>query len=328
SSHSYLDWPRIHFAGSFRADSPTGNNKCENYDITSFDQDIRKNPKIRSWNSNGSGRFMLEGCEITSVCYDNGECVTTPHHELIGQPVISNYNRPHAKMADLDTAHMITSIFGMYIKIPHMFEARYVDAQYRDRFKKATDQNADGAVGAVFQSLLVDLQWDQDMDKYRILREMQDIASQYPQPNALSISMIVDYFEMSESFGNFSQGRVVGTIGIAGAAEPFHTLRHRELHPFGTKMGKSLFRAFPQRGKILLDIGNGLIHSSGAPNPELNKRLQVVYPVSVDAASFSCMTPVIVLGDIPYTSNDWYECSAGIVQIPTHGNLSMQQIQQ
>ncbi|XP_077864710.1 uncharacterized protein LOC144350402 [Saccoglossus kowalevskii] len=328
-SHSYLDWPRIHFAGHFRADSPTGNNKCENYDITRFDQNLRKNPNQGSWNPKGSGRFMLEGCEITSVCYDNGECVTT-NDELIGQPVISNYNRPHAKLVGLDPAYMVSSIFGMYIKIPHMFSARHVEAPYTDKVRKSSNVPGDLGAGAVFHSLLVDLEWNQNNNRYRILEEMKGIVSQYPEPSALSIKSIVDSYEHNLEFRNCTQGRIVGTIGIAGPPEPFHVLRHREVHHIDRDMKpmKASFRVFPQRGKILLDIGNGLIHTLGAPDSDVNKRLQVVYPHSMNTNSYNCMTPVVVLGDIQYERDDWYTCSAGVVQIPTCGNLSTQQVQQ
>ncbi|XP_077862844.1 uncharacterized protein LOC144344969 [Saccoglossus kowalevskii] len=326
SSHSYLDWPRIHFAGHFRSDSPTANNLCELYDIKNFEQIVRKNSSKVSWNVNGSGHILLDGCEITSVCYTNGECVTE-NDELIGQPVISNYNRPNAKFSCLDPGYELSTIYGMYFKIPHVFTAKLLEVTYADEIMKVPERKFTEGAGAIIHSMLTDLKWDESNRKYRIVEEMKNIASQYPPPNVLSVKMNVDYFEKGNiEFGNFTQGRITGTIGIAGPAEPFHYLRHRELYTHDEPILRASFRVFPKRRKILLDLGNSLIHTLGAPDVSINKRLQVAYPLVINSTSYNCMSNIAVLGYIPYERDQWYKLSAGIVQIPTYGELSIDQI--
>ncbi|XP_077870438.1 uncharacterized protein LOC144364033 [Saccoglossus kowalevskii] len=156
---------------------------------------------------------------------------------------------------------------------------------------------------------------------------MKNITFKYPQPNVLSIKIIMDYYEMGNTdFGNFTQGRITGTIGVAGPAEPFHSLRHRELRTHDIPTLKASFRVFPKRRQILLDVGNSLIHTFGVPDVAINKRLQVAYPLIMNSTSYDCTTNVTVLGYIPYERDQWYRLSAGIVQIPTYGKLSREQI--
>ncbi|XP_077864711.1 uncharacterized protein LOC144350403 [Saccoglossus kowalevskii] len=326
-SHSYLDWPRIHFAGYYRADAPTGNNVCDNYDIKTFDQKLREQECLLLWNAKGSGRFYLEDCKVTSVCYKNGECVTEKD-DLIGKAVISNKHRPQAILADLDPSyHIASTIYGMHLTVHDTFTGRYLESSIREpNFNKVHERRYDEATGVVFQSLLVDVEWDDTNKGLVVVRQMMDLSSQTPQPNVLSIKIILDYFEYQKQFSNFSQGRLVGSIGVAGSAEPLHMLRHRELHSTNVNFGKSIFRVLYERGKLLIDLGNSLTHNlEGNPDPFINEVLQVVYPLEINTR-FDCSTPVDVLGYIPYSDSNWYTRTAGIVQIPETGILTLKQL--
>ena len=64
---SYLDVPRIHFTGNFRADVNTRNN-----DPCSFKPDYNNPNPNADWNFNGTNEFSFESTDITSVDYSSG----------------------------------------------------------------------------------------------------------------------------------------------------------------------------------------------------------------------------------------------------------------
>ena len=62
---SYLNMPRLHFSGKYRADVSTVNNKYSNYDtenIVKIDQ---------SWNPMGGGEWNIDA-SVTQVCFSTG----------------------------------------------------------------------------------------------------------------------------------------------------------------------------------------------------------------------------------------------------------------
>lgn len=105
---SYLGYPRIHFAGQFRADSNTRNNDFCNYRL-----DKPTNPDLNGmdWNANGTNEFQFVHTKVTSVLYKDGTSSTTD--PLVGQNIIGNLKRPIAKLVDINNSGAHMSIFGM-----------------------------------------------------------------------------------------------------------------------------------------------------------------------------------------------------------------------
>ena len=93
-SASYLDFPRLNFAGKFRADVSTINNNICNYNLPSA--------LCKSWNPNGTGEFHFFNTTITSVVYENG--TLTENDPVVGSHLVSNLLRPPAKLVDVDTS--------------------------------------------------------------------------------------------------------------------------------------------------------------------------------------------------------------------------------
>ncbi|XP_070550418.1 uncharacterized protein [Ptychodera flava] len=334
NSHSYLDWPRIHFSGTFWFDSPTGNNLCENYDIKTFDERFRDDPSILGWNPEGSGCFQLLDCKVTSVCYTNGDCSTHRRTDrLIGTPVFSNVDRPEAKIADIDTAYIaVPTIFGLSLHVPGAFSGKFVEAPMSNSYHKTSKREHSGHLGADFYSLLVDVDWyEEDESHSHLVKEMREMSFQSEVKNVLSVKFNLDNFEAFSKSGKFGTGRIVGSIGVAGPAEPLHGLRHRQMHPPSSnkRFGIANFRLFPTRGKILIDLGNSLPYNEqGFPDPDVTQTVQLAYPLYQPTQPLNCDTEIVILDEINYTSSLWYEDTAGIITVPSTTTLTFNQIKE
>ncbi|XP_070541028.1 uncharacterized protein [Ptychodera flava] len=332
NSSSYLDWPRIHFSGSVLTDVPTVNNLGKNFDIDTFDERLRENSSILGYSPGGSGSFQLKACEVSSVCYSFGECTTHLGEDaLIGADLLSNIDHSQAKIVDLDPAYQQAStIFGLTLHIPGFFNARLLEAAIKDLFKKKPGAKHFGVFGSDFMSLLVDVEWENDVKDSQIVSEFRDIAFKSSNPHVLSIKFNI---EVDYSGSNFESsgpqiGKIVGTIGLAGTAEPLHALRHRQLTPLegDNHFGRAYFRVFKNRQKLLIDLANAMKHNlMGLPDPDLNHILQIAYP-SGTADPRSCKTEVTVVGQVNYTRKFWYQHTAGVISVPETTVLTLKQL--
>ena len=106
---SYLSYPRIHFAGQFRADSDTRNNDPCNYD-PQFELNLDTNGV--DWGFNGTNEFQFFDTEVTSVYYGDGTMSTSD--PVVGRGIVGNLERPFAKLTDLDVdCQDHSSIYGL-----------------------------------------------------------------------------------------------------------------------------------------------------------------------------------------------------------------------
>ena len=102
---SYLDVPRLHFAGQFRADINTRNNKNCNFDLNN------KLSLAKETNYAGSNEFEFVNTKITAVVDKYGH--EDKSNELIGAEIFSNDYKPFAKIVDLDVDFQVSSIYGL-----------------------------------------------------------------------------------------------------------------------------------------------------------------------------------------------------------------------
>ena len=104
---SYLDVPRIHFRGKFRADVNSRNNwNCN------FDPSLPLYPG-EEWNFNGTSEWELIDTVVTSVVDKDGKEVS--NSSLLGAELFSNQERPLAKIVDLDVDFQISTLYGLNI---------------------------------------------------------------------------------------------------------------------------------------------------------------------------------------------------------------------
>ena len=92
---SYLNYPRIHFAGQFQADVSTVNNLAQNYDTINFDgRQLEYGSDLGGWNPFGSGHFRILNASVVRVCNKLGKCTTERSKDKDGNCPETEAERP------------------------------------------------------------------------------------------------------------------------------------------------------------------------------------------------------------------------------------------
>jgi hypothetical protein len=332
-SMSYLDRPRLHFAGKFIANPSTVNNTPQNYDPAV----TNPNP---GWNPNGSGVWAFLDCTVQAVVYEDGTVCTDPSQDpVVGSPVAGIDQPTSAKLVDLDPEQqMVSEIWGFFVQVGSAtsgtFTGAYEVAAFNDIWFRAADfykgaGGGDAPMGAAYQSVLAQLQWSGSGSTF--LEQLQKVSS-----GRVSIKFNLDGIDMDSKSPTFTQGRIVGTIGPAFAGEPDHFVAGRllrsapgtntnpNLAPMvlqGTPESSPVFfapcKVDPGRLRLILDLGNSL--STDVPGGKMNPALGTLTAALLSPGGGT--TPLG--GSIPYTTPNWYFITAGIYEIAlTAGQLA------
>jgi hypothetical protein len=185
---SYLDGPRILFAGTFQASPATINNTPNNYNPENYNQNTLKPEKIELyWEPKGDSIFNLINCQVTAV-----QTPTGGGDPLVGSQVAALYTSSPPKLVDLDPMQQNGSeIWGMTVMLGD-FGGAYVQGAFtpvafngiwgNSQGPNTPRNSASGA--AVYQSTLTNLKWNAGTSA--ILLRLQAIS-----PNRLSIRLVV-----------------------------------------------------------------------------------------------------------------------------------------
>ena len=294
---SYLDVPRLHFAGTFIAKPSTVNNTASNFEPTVT------NP-YPSWNPNGNHFWQFLNCTVKSAVAANGAVSNDP---IINASVASTDNPSPAKLVDLDTEQqMVSQIFGLQVKLA-ISDSEYVVGDFRvtnfnDIFVRVVKGRPDSMFSAYFQSVLDNVQWSGIQSPF--LSQLQSVS-----PHTLSIKFVVDGYDDNSSSPTFNQGRIVGTIGPAFDGEPPNFVIGRALRPAAQNTPLSFGYAKVDKGrqKVVVDLGNSIPSMSpGGPPPNLGVLQVAVIPPSGSPS---------ILGEYDY-SLPAYLTNAGIQEFP------------
>lgn len=224
---SYLNLPRLHFFGTFKAAPSTINNTDSNYDTS-----VPVPEDDLLWNPNGVAEFqILQGSEITIPPGANVLPTTiqslqtsagliTTGDPLIGQFVISTNNPSTGKLVDLDPdQQFVSQVWGMQIAIGtpggEQVIGDYTPAYFQQIFWKRG-----GPPSAAYQSLLTNLQWPSTITS-PFLQKLKAAS-----PEVLSIRFTLDRINLSSTNSQgvpnprFTLGRVTGAIGPANPNDP------------------------------------------------------------------------------------------------------------
>lgn len=223
---SYLNVPRLHFAGRFQADPSTINNNDNNWDpsaqYTNAPPGDLTNYSVY-WNPTGTHNWKLVDCSIRGAANDRGPVTADP---VIGAKVLSEGQYP-AKIVDLDPDNQsVSQIWGLRVqisiadpkdatKVLASVTAEMPPTAFCDLWNRSTNAPRPGmsTMSAAFQAVLQNVAWV-NAPASPLLAKLQQLS-----PKTLSIRFIVDSFQPSSNQSNFTFGRVVGTIGPAFAGE-------------------------------------------------------------------------------------------------------------
>jgi hypothetical protein len=332
---SYLGAPRIHFAGRFEAAISTVNNDPLHYDTATFRPEYQQRRSgstpdtLNGWfNPAGSGDWRLIGCTVTSARLPDGS--PADDDPVVGAAVADSDRFAPAKLVDLDPEQqLVSTIWGLEVRVvtaagETLVRGRFEPAAFMDIWDRGrAAQQGDSAAGAMYQSVLTDLEWG-DVASSGVLGRLREVAGN----GLLSIKFNVDGINLDFRSPDFLTGRIAGTIGPAPTREPHHFVAGRQfLSPPVPDTG-SFF--VPVGGlnacvavvdtsarRIHLDLGNALPTSTaGGPPSDLGAlTLQVFTPGR----------PLLPVGELPaavYTAADWYERTAGVVTLPSDRPLT------
>ena len=278
---SYLDSPRIHFAGQYRADVNSRNNCPCNYDPGSPIYESQE------WNYQGTNEWEFVDTVVTAVIGNNGEEI--PGSPLLGAKVFSNENRPFGKIVDMDVDFQVSSLYGLEFGLKYnnisLFTGKWsTSVIVHDMWVKMKCTNRSRGLkvfGAQSTTRVTDVAWSQ-------LELISDLKTATEQQNAsgdLSVSINLDTY----SADIFTMGRVYGTIGIAMVGEPLNVGGERKMEPdnpgslilnftsgttcYGINQDvqkpwvySAPFKVDYTRGMLIVDFGNALpIQENGDP---------------------------------------------------------------
>jgi hypothetical protein len=321
---SYLNTPRLVFAGQFQADPSTVNNDPEHFDSDRF----RSNYQMPGagatngwWNPIGTGAWRFRGCTVQQVVYQDGSVCDDPNVDpIIGAPVNDADARVEGKLVDLDSEQqMVSQIWGFQVLLGHPrdgfgFCSDFQVTPFADIWVRYPLGQPDSFFGAFYQGLLNVSHWAGERNS-RFLKELKDLAAASQTPTKFSLRFNVDGFNDDSTTAEFTFGRVVGAIGLYHPGEPAHFVAGRALQPLPQT---PLNTAYAQIvGDLLtIDLGNSLPTQSVGGSLVDHGRLYV--------ALLPANSPPSLLGEIEYKSPGWYEQTGGIVTL----RLTAYQLQQ
>ena len=302
---SYLNTPRLVFAGQFMAAPSTVNNDPEHFDTDAF-QDSYQLPQTATspngwWNPGGNAHWKFIGCAVTAVYYrDGSSCTDASADPIVGAPVNDPSLNIAGKIVDLDPEQQnVSEIWGFQVALGTSgtglgFSSTYRVAPFADLwFARCPSARFDTAASAFFQSVLESITWA-GAGTSRFLKEL----SQDGTPERLSIRFNVDGYD---STPGQLVGRLVGSIGLYQEGEPRRFVAARAL----TVAAANYNAAYAQVDgpTLTVDLGNSLqTQSPGGPFIEQG------------AISVALLPPgkqPVVLGTV-VPKDPWFAQTAGI----------------
>ncbi|HEY1425558.1 MAG TPA: hypothetical protein VGF50_02695 [Caulobacteraceae bacterium] len=339
---SYLNPLRLHFAGEFQANVSTVNNDPAHFDNAAFKPQYqqmegrRMQPPNGWFNPQGDAAFRLLGCGVTAAFTPAGP---VPEADpVLACRIADSDDAAPAKLVDLDSEQQLVSeIWGLTVRVSTpagdtLLRGDFEPAAFIDIWDRATGQGGGGdtSAGAAYQSVLTNLTWG-DVSASPFLTQLKAAAG----GGRLSIKFNVDGLSMDFTSPKFMCGRIIGSIGPAGADEPDHLIVGRQfMAAANINPPPNFFRPDGQinfcvgqlhapSGVLFLDLGNAL--STATPGGSLNNLGDLTVSVSPPNAAPVTLGVIAAAGANGYAGDPtWYARTAGVAALP----LSAAQLQQ
>ena len=214
-SSSYLDVPRIHFKGEYRADVNSRNNyRCN------FDQE-NELFEGQEWNHKGTMEWEFLDTYVTHVVDNDGNEV--PDSPLLGGQIFSSDEGPLAKLVDLNVDHQTTTLFGIRFRIVvqgrTILRGEWEPAVIaQDMWPQMKCNETDSSMmSGISTSKIVDVECPETTNSFNLCEAWNT--------NKLSVSISVSHYSMN----TFTLGNVVGSIGVSKDGEPLNVGGDRKL---------------------------------------------------------------------------------------------------
>ena len=333
---SYLNTPRLVFAGNFIADPSTVNNDPEHFDDSTFLPNYQQPSSATDlngwWNPDGTGNWTFTGCTVQQVFYNDGTSTTDPNVDpIIGATLASNTSGAPAKLVDLDPEQqMVSQIWGLQITLGQPqnglgFAGDFEVAPFRDIWLRFPAGSGDTPYSAFYQSVLTNTgQFGAGNSRF-----LQELSAAFSATSQLSIKFNVDGYNNDPNPDDphssaFTQGRVVGSIGAYIQGEPQTFVAKRALQgvpPPPPQPPPPLYTTVYAQidGNVLtLDLGNALTtQSSGGAFVNVG----VLYAVVMNnGIAVPIVNNTWQESAINYQDANWYEQTAGIVSFTLDTN--------
>jgi hypothetical protein len=315
---SYLGPLRLHFAGRFQAATSSVNNDPTHFDNSTFLPSFQElqgpkgDPPNGWFDPRGDADFRLIGCRVTAAFLADGS--PAPADDPVRRLLVADSDRTApAKIVDLDPCQqMVSMLFGLEVRITDeagvtRFRGTYEPAAFFDIWGRAPGHPSDTTACAYYQSVLTAAEWG-DISSSPFLTALRDASPD----RLLSIKFMVDGYNGTFGEAEFTRGRLVGTIGPGGAAEPRHLVRGRQfVLPADTantvNVNFCVGVVDSATSRLYLDLGNAL--PTKDPGGDIDNR-------RIGKLSLCLGEDAEPLCQVPYQSSGWYEQTAGVVALP------------
>ncbi|NHR05142.1 hypothetical protein HA052_08010 [Chromobacterium haemolyticum] len=241
---SYLQFPRLAFSGQFQSDVSTVNNDPRHYDNATFEPRFQEYQQAGAdgrtktyngwWHPTGTAIMRFANCQVTSLRGPSGILVTNPAQDpLLSCSVGNAIGKPSGKMVDLDPDwQLASSIYGLAVSLlkpdgTPLMTADYQSNPFRDLWFSRAQSQGDSAASAIFQSVLINIQWHLDGFDSPLLARLIELSEQ----DRLSIRLSTYGYSTDYSDPGFGYGTVLGAIGPAYLGQPRSFILGRRFMP-------------------------------------------------------------------------------------------------
>ena len=259
---SYMSYPRITFSGKFQADTSTVNNDPRHFSNADFElrfQDYSNKEEFNGWwNPGGTGIFRLAECVTTALVDKNGNKTDKTIPLVVG----NSTDRPSGKLVDLDPDWQLAStIYGQVVTVTDpnngevLLQGDYEPYEFRDLWFTRSPLGGDEGASAIFQSVLKNLVWSDDLQNYPVLKDMQEKTTN----GMLSIRLTTYGYCGDHTAPGFTYGTVLGAIGPYLQGEPESFINARRFAPVKqTGITNFSFVVDTTQKTLIADLSNAL----------------------------------------------------------------------
>ena len=337
----YLDRPRLHFAGRFRANVATINNNYDNFspDFQPVNEVINDDETAGygGWNPGGTNEFLFHDVTVTMMCPKQGDCIKPDLMELQYNPMMitTDSGEGSTQITDIDVEWQLSSIlYGMKVAINPKKSAMSTSAWHGldaivsgSFYPVGTTGYWDSTTGtewmsrssARYQSVLENLEWNDELlnsvdrnthqYKYSLLRELREAS-----PHRLSMSFVVYGYSFLPGTPDATYGYVVGTIGPSTGSRNLNYIRGRLLGsvhaqmPSAVTLNRAQFILREQTKTLTFDFSNSL--------PKVYDNVTSQYLINTKSIGYQlCITSHHREIARVNLSNEWYNDEAGIQEV-------------